>query len=195
MRKAEGVVVLVIGMTGAAACATAGPSFPAGTREVTIPAAVVRDIRDHWKGASIGEGTYGCSGAGTAAQATPILPADINGDGVEDLVIRAGLEGQSRLFASLARLEDEYDVWPVTPDGQDLPPGTLAIQPKGTPYRLEHLTIDQYLGADTIVLTQCDGVRLAYLWTGHGFVPERLAAPIATPAAASTSPPTGAPPR
>ncbi|MEO7192172.1 MAG: hypothetical protein ABI051_14065 [Vicinamibacterales bacterium] len=161
---------------GTAACGGAKAVMvpgPAGGGQISVPASVLHRVEDRWKGATLAAQPTACTGQ-TDASAVPALKGDINGDGMDDLVLRMEKDGASRLYAALARVGDAtHDVLEVS--SGDAAKGPISMLRRGGTFRQDGLVVSEFLGSDTLVVTQCDGTRMAYFWTGTGFIPRLLA--------------------
>jgi hypothetical protein len=154
------------------ACTSTRLVVPGSKGDIEIPANVVHDLDTVWKGAHLA--TAGASCPGTPGPAPAAMTADLNGDDMPDLIIRAEKDGTSRFYAALARKAGEHNLWAVTGEDAPAPAGALTVAPRGTPFYREGSGFQEYLGVDTPVLHACDGSRIAYLWHGNGFDPSRL---------------------
>lgn len=158
----------------AGACGSADrPVALPGGGDATITRGAVRALRSHWSGVELGSSQSATCPA-TSGAPTPLVRGDINGDGVEDIVLWVTAGGTPRLAALLARLNGEYSVVEVG-DGPAGEPATLELGRRGTVYRPASISVDFFFGADTIVLRACDGARTAWFWTGDAFQPQPLA--------------------
>jgi hypothetical protein len=157
-----------------AGCGTRPIVFPGPAGEVNVPSTVLNEVKARWPGASIAGGPACPGSTGPAMPAA--LHADLNGDLAPDLVLRVEGGGTAHLVAGINRLDAAPLVIDITGNA-GLPTSTLTIEPRGTRYMREGSGLDLYFGAETVVLTSCDGARTAYTWTGSGFESTRLAAP------------------
>jgi hypothetical protein len=179
------VLGLVMGLVSSAAGCGSGyvaVQGPAGA--IDVPADVLDRIRVRVPGAepTPGAGCAGGSAAGASQAAAPgVLTADVNGDDIQDVVLRVE-NGAPRLFASFGRLDQET-VTLIEITGQEgLAPGGILIRPKGTKYlREEWPGLDFYFSADTVVVAGCDGTETAYVWTGTVFEPQRVGGKAGAP--------------
>lgn len=157
-----------------AACASADrPVALPGEGDAAITRGAVRALRSHWSGVELGS-SRSATCPTTSGAPTPLVRGDINGDGFDDIVLWVTVGGTPRLAALLARLDGEYSVVEVG-DVQAGAPVTLELGRRGTVYRPAAMAIDFFFGADTIVLRECDGARMAWFWTGDAFQPQPLA--------------------
>jgi hypothetical protein len=158
----------------ALACGARQVQVPGPAGELSVPAALIDRATALWPGSGVRAGA-GCPATGDGAAAAPAaLTADLNGDGAPDVILRLEGEGRAHLVAAFARLDGAPELIDVTED-EGLGPGALSVRPGGARYVREGSGLDFYFGADTLVLTGCDGVRTAFLWTGSGFERVRLA--------------------
>jgi hypothetical protein len=171
-------IQLVIFMSlaaGASACASADSLVALPGDSGTITRGALRAINAHWSRVELGNPRSAtCPGAGGVPPAS--VRGDINGDGLEDIVVWVSVEGTPRLAALLTRLDGEYTL--VDVGGADINtagPVILDLGRRGTGYRLTEDGVDLFFGADTIVLRGCDGARTGWFWSGSAFYPQALA--------------------
>lgn len=159
----------------AAACASAtSPVALPGDSDATITRGAVRALQSHWSGVELGS-SRSATCPTTSGAPTTLVRGDINGDGLEDVVVWVTVNGTPRLAALLARLDGRYTVVEVGGDQVGGAPVMLELGRRGSGYRPAAMAIDFFFGADTVVLRGCDGARTAWFWTGDAFQAQPLA--------------------
>ena len=170
------VLVSLLLLGGLAAGCASGPLPAASVRPGmgTPPPAVLQAVTHRWKGAALATvppAAPACAGRGDSP--SPVVTGDFNGDGGADVALIIQTQDGLKVVAALLQTYD-YALTDVA-STIDLTNAVLSIRRHGEAYRVPDVAVDNYLAADTIVVTPCGQQPTAYLWTGQNFSPQPLA--------------------
>jgi hypothetical protein len=145
---------------------------------LSVPAGVLRLVKDRWNDARIGSPPASTAPACSASVgAPPVIAGDFNGDGTQDLAVQVQARDGAHLAVALARLKN-YELLDVV-RAAPAPMGVMAIGHRGAGYRTPDSAMDYFFSADTLLVMPCGGPTTAYFWNGSGFDPQTVT--IGTP--------------
>ena len=140
---------------------------------VDLRKAVLKALDKRWKTWQLAP--LSCASNGQQDATAPILDGDYNSDGQPDAAFAVTTEKGARLVVAINRIADidlfEVDALPA--DGGV----SVQLRKRGTKYFRKDLPLDQYFGADALVVAPCAGSRdiIAYSFTGTEFRREVIA--------------------
>lgn len=126
-----------------------------------------------WRLASVDVAAGDACLTGLNGRSPSFATADLTSDGIADFALQIATADGVRLVALVGRLGGNFTLYEVVslgPTSNRL----LEVRARGTRYRRQGLAVEDFFGADTVLLTECGKSTTAYLWTGAGFRPVAL---------------------